>query len=111
VNYPVSYFDRTKELNDLQKYAVQETRKRVIGTLLEIPKKFRGYHSLEKSKNNKFMTFEYHFFKPGYYLVVDFIPVMCSYPTCLYVVLDGEDICYIDKKEFEKRCLKSVSVL
>lgn len=106
MSYPQSYFDRTKYLNDLQRYAVQETKKRVIGILLEVPMKFWGYRSLVKSRNGGFTALEHHFLKPGYYLVVDFIPVMCSYSTCFYVVLDGEILCYIDKKEFEERCSK-----
>ena len=106
MSYPQSYFDRTRELNDLQRYAVQETKKQVIGILLEVPRKFRAHRSLEKPRNGGFTALEYHFLKPGYYLVVDFIPVMCSYSTCFYVVLDGDTLCYIDKKEFEERCLK-----
>jgi len=101
---PVEFFLR-KDLNPLQKKSFELSSEELKGSLLNLKSgvnvyKFNGYKNGEISSDNR----ETYFY-PGYYLIVDFIPVTIkTWPSkskkdFAYILLFGNGLYLLDQTQ------------
>lgn len=104
------FFDRSKDLNPLQKKALQLKQDQLKGTLLDLRCTVKGFDIVGRSESNCFEALEEVNLLPGYYMIIDYLAVqivdlnsVSTKSGFVYFIWNAERLCMIEQSEIDSK--------
>jgi hypothetical protein len=104
------FFDRSKDLNPLQRKALQLKQDQLKCTALDLRCTVKAFGIAGRSQADRFESLEEVNLRPGYYTIIDYLAVQIAdlsngstKPSFVYFIWNAEQLCMIEQSEIDSK--------